>query len=104
MAAGNIWSFYSEFSAKIACIWLCFWAIRKKADVHYPLDGVGRIVRWTLVAVGFAVVYYVASSGLGYLRVAGMLVALAFLCWPNLAFYLRNLFKTGRSNGPNLTD
>ena len=29
-------SFYGSFSAKIACIWLSVWAIRRKAEVDYP--------------------------------------------------------------------
>jgi hypothetical protein len=92
---GNVVSFYGSYSAKIACIWLSVWAIRRKAEVDYPLDRSARIVRWGIVAVGFAVGYYVPGPDLWYLRVAGGFLALAFLCWPNFAYHLTNLFRRG---------
>ena len=86
-------SFYASYSAKIACIWLSVWAIRRKAEADYPLDRSARIVRWSTVAVGFAIGYYVPRPGLGYVRVAGAFLGLGFLCWPNFAYHLTNLFR-----------
>ena len=45
MQTGNILSFYGSFSAKIACIWLSVWAIRRQAEADYPLDNTARVVR-----------------------------------------------------------
>jgi hypothetical protein len=93
MMSGNIVSFYWSYSAKIACIWLSVWAIRRKAEVDYPLDRSARVVRWVTVAVGFATGYYVPGSELWYIRVAGGFLGLAFLCWPNFSYHLTNLFR-----------
>jgi len=94
--AGNILSFYGSYSAKIACIWLSVWAIRRRAEADYPLDKLTRTVRWVTVAVGFAIAYYLLGPELTYARVAGGLLGLAFLCWPNFAYHLTNLFRRGR--------
>jgi hypothetical protein len=98
MMIGNIMSFYGSFSATIACIWLSIWAIRRKAEIDYPLDRSARIVRWAIVAAGFVVGYYVPGPGLAYVRVAGGFVGLAFLCWPNFAYHLTKLFKHGSTS------
>ena len=93
MQTGNILSFYGSFSAKIACIWLSVWAIRRQAEADYPLDNTARVVRWATVAVGFAIGYYVPGPKLGYVRLAGGFLGLAFLCWPNFAYHLTDLFR-----------
>jgi hypothetical protein len=93
MRTGNIVSFYGSYSAQIVCIWLPVWAIRRKAEVDHPLDQTARVVRWITVAVGFAAGYYVPGSELWYLRVTGAFVGLAFLCWPNFAYHVTNLFR-----------
>jgi hypothetical protein len=92
---GNILSFYGSYSAGIACIWLSVWAIRRKAEVDYPLDRSARVVRWVTVAIGFGVGYYVPGPDFGYVRVAGGFLGLAFLCWPNFAYHLTNFFRRG---------
>jgi hypothetical protein len=92
---GIVLSFYGSYSAKIACIWFSVWAIRRKAEVDYPLDRSARLVRWLAVAAGFAAGYYVPGSDLWYLRVAGGFLGLAFLCWPNFAYHLTNFFRRG---------
>ena len=93
MVLASFLSFYGSYSAKIACIWLSVWAIRRKAEADYPLDRPAKIVRWTVVALGFAIGYYAPGQELGYARVAGGFLGLAFLCWPNFAYYLTNLFR-----------
>ena len=96
MASGNILSFYWGYSSKIVCMWLAIWAIRKRADADFPLDRSARIVRWAMVAVGFGIGYYVPGPGFeGYIRVGGFFLGMAFLCWPNFAHHLRNLFRRG---------
>jgi hypothetical protein len=97
MPIASFLSFYGSFSAKIACIWLSVWAIRRKAEVDYPLDNLSRSVRWSAVLAGFAVGYYVPGPGLGWVRVAGGFLGLGFLCWPNFAYHLTNLFRGASS-------
>ena len=77
----------TNFAAGILCIWLSVWAIRKKSEVDYSLDRTSRVARWVAVAFGFALVY-VPGPRLGWLRVTGYLIGLAFLCWPNFSYLL----------------
>ncbi len=98
MVVASFLSFYASYSAKIACIWLSVWAIRRRVEADYPLDRSARIVRWTVVAVGFAIGYYVPGLEIGgYVRVAGLVLGLGFLCWPNFAHHLTNLFRRNAS-------
>src|SRR5271167_2344927 len=93
MMTGNILSFYGALSAKIVCIWLSVWAIRRNAEADYALDRLARAVRWVVVFLGFAVAYYVPGPGLWCVRVAGGVLGLAFLCWPNFAYHLTRLLR-----------
>jgi|SRR6476646_1487353 len=97
MLLTNIFSFYGAFSAKIACIWLAFWAIRKSGDVDYPLDNFARGIRWLIVVIGFTLGYYIPGPNLAYLRVIAGSVGLALLCWPNLAYHLANLCRRSKT-------
>jgi hypothetical protein len=98
MVIASFLSFYASYSAKIACLWLSVWAIRRKSEADYPLDGSAQLVRWTAVVVGFAIGYYVPGQEFGgYVRVAGAFLALGFLCWPNFAYHLSNLFRANVS-------
>jgi hypothetical protein len=71
-------------------IWFVCWAIRRNAGVDYKLSGTAKVVRWTVVGAG-----YVLGAGLpgpAVTRVAPGLTGICFLCWPNLAYHLTNLF------------
>jgi hypothetical protein len=92
MKVEGILPFYAALSAKVACIWLSVWVLRKKGDVDYPLNGPARAVRWAMVVMGFAIGYYTPRPELWYVRMAGGFLGLAFLCWPNFAYYLTKLF------------
>jgi hypothetical protein len=100
MMGNNILSFYGSYSAKIACIWLSSWVLRRNAEVDLPLDRTARTVRWMAVAMGFGVGYYVHGQKWGYVRLAGFVFGLAFLCWPNFAHHLTNLFKRNKESPP----
>ena len=71
-------------------IWLSVWAIRYKADWDYKLGDAAKAVRWGVVGIG----YVLAASlpGPGIVRVMPGAAGLCFLCWPNLAYHLTNLF------------
>jgi hypothetical protein len=91
----GIVSFYLARSAMIACIWLSVWAIRRKADVDYPLDGFAQTVRWGVVVLGFTFGYL---TSLKYGRLVGFNLGLIFLCWPNFGYHLANLLRPRRSS------
>jgi hypothetical protein len=71
-------------------IWLAAWAIRYKAGWDYRLSHTAKIVRWIVVGSG----YVLAASlpGPGIVRLAAGFAGISFLCWPNLAYHLTNLF------------
>jgi len=71
-------------------IWLAIWAIRYKADWDYKLSGTAKAVRWGVVAMGY--VLAAALPGPGFVRLVPGITGLLFLCWPNLAYHLTNLF------------
>jgi hypothetical protein len=72
-----------------AGIWFASWALRYRAGWDYKLSGVAEATRWTIVLVGYllAVLLPVPTA-----RVISVLVGLAFLCWPNFAYHLTNLY------------
>ena len=92
MLIADILSFYGKLSAKIACIWLSVWVVRRSTGVDYSLDRSAKAVRWAIVAIGLAI-GYVPGPNFGYVRLGGFLLGLAFLCWPNFAYHLTALFK-----------
>jgi hypothetical protein len=73
-------------------VWFMFWAIRVSAGVDYKLNARGRSVRWAVVVVGFALTS-IPGARLGWFRFLAFLMGVSFLCWPNLAYYLNNLFE-----------
>jgi hypothetical protein len=87
------------FAAAVACIYFAAWRFRQKYEVDYLLDGFGRIVRWAVVAIGFAVAN-IPGPNTGLVRLCGFNIGLLFLCWPNCAYHLRNFIRPeGRYNG-----
>lgn len=102
----NFLSFYSAVSAKIFGVWLAVWLIRRRGEIDYPLDGPARALRWIMVGIGF-LIGYLPGSNLEYVRLGGFSVGMGFLCWPNLAYHLRNLFgtveKPPSTDEPNIT-
>ena len=82
----------TSFAAGIICIWLSFWAIRRTSEADYRLDWTSHAVRWAVVVLGFAVAQ-IPGPNLGYLRVAGYILGLAFLSWPNFAHHLVHLAR-----------
>jgi hypothetical protein len=78
--AGNI-------AGEVACIWLFVWGFRRKYEVDYALDGLALTFRWVVVAIGFLAASF-QGQNLGYVRLAGFLLGMSFLCWPNCAYHL----------------
>ena len=91
--SGNLLSFYWDHAPQIVCIWFAFWSVRRGAEADYPLNRPAKTVRWIAVSIGFFVGYYAPANFNGSIRVAAFLGGMAFLCWPNLAYHLTNLFR-----------
>jgi len=73
-----------------AVLWFCAWAVHHpRAGWDYRLSNAAKATRWTIILVG-----YVLAVSLPALtaRSIAEFIALAFLCWPNLAYHLTNLF------------
>ncbi|MGO9239834.1 MAG: DUF3592 domain-containing protein [Bryobacteraceae bacterium] len=71
-------------------IWFVIWALRYKWGWDYKLNTVAKNARWGVVCI-----CYLLAAGLpgpGPVRAVSGLVGLVFLCWPNFAYYLTNLF------------
>ena len=96
----NIFSFYSHLWLKIMCVYLSVWAIRQKGEIDYKLDRLQRAVRYSIVFFGFVLGYLAPNS---YFRVAFGSLAILFLCWPNFAYHLVNLFRRDHGSGQNVT-
>ena len=73
-------------------IWFAAWAIRYRSEIDEKLDRVAKIVRWSVVVFGYLIAS-LPGSKLGWVRVVAWFTGLLFLCWPNLAFRLRNAFR-----------
>jgi len=88
--------YFSRLAADVACIWFAVWAIRKRYDVDEKLDRAAQTVRWCIVATSFGLVL-VPGPEFKLVRIVAGVLLLAFLCWPNFAYHLRQLFKRSRA-------
>ena len=73
-------------------IWLGIWGLRRKLESDYKLDGIARAVRWCIVVTSW-IIGSIPGRGVGPLSAVAVLVALAFLWWPNFAYHLTRLFR-----------
>ena len=87
LGSGGTW-------AGVANIWFVTWAIRRKGEIDHELDSTAKFIRWLLA---------IACLGLAIqlpellkpppLRVCIGFVGVAFLVWPNLAYYLTGFLR-----------
>jgi hypothetical protein len=75
---------------KSVAIWFSLWAIRYKADWDYKLSGTAKTIRWSVVGIGYTLA--AALPGPALVRLVPGVTGICFLCWPNLAYHLTNLF------------
>jgi hypothetical protein len=87
--------------AKAFSLWLVAWAIRRKGEFDYKLDWVAQLVRWPIVAVSFAAAWRFRIPESWAYRSVALIIGLAFLCWPNFAYHLANLFRRRNSTPQN---
>jgi hypothetical protein len=72
-----------------AGIWFAAWALRHRLGWDYKLSGEAAAIRWALVLVGYLLAVLLPTPAA---RLTCGFVGLAFLCWPNFAYHLTNLF------------
>jgi len=76
--------------SRAAGVWIASWTLRYRLKCDYRLSDTARLIRWAVVLLGFALG---ASLPSAWARVTAGLVGLAFLCWPNIAYYFTNLVR-----------
>ncbi len=82
-----------QLASAVLGIYFSCWAIRYKAGLDYKLSRRAQVIRWSLVALAYAMIH-LPGPGMAFARVTAGFVGLAFLCWPNLAYRLdRLLFR-----------
>jgi len=72
-----------------AGIWFASWALRHRAGWDYKLSGAAVATRWAMVLVSFLLAVSLPTPPT---RLISLFIGLAFLCWPNFAYHLTNLF------------
>ncbi len=70
-------------------IWFASWALRYRLGWDYKLSTVAVATRWTIVLLGYLLGVSLPTPPS---RLICGFVGLGFLCWPNLAYHLTNLF------------
>lgn len=71
-------------------LWFSAWALRRKLGWDYKLSKAAQMVCWGVVGIGYGVA--TSTLGPGPVRAVALVVGLCFLCWPNLAYRLTNIF------------
>jgi hypothetical protein len=84
-------NFAFSLGSRVVCVWLPFWAMRRKYELDEELSITGRKIRWIIVIVAFTVTCIVPGPGFALVRVSFGLIGIAFLCWPNFAYRLQIL-------------
>jgi hypothetical protein len=74
--------------ARAAGVWFVVWAIRNKGGFDYKLDGLSFITRWSTVLIAFSLVFVFSRLAMSAPRLVALCIGMAFLVWPNLAYYL----------------
>jgi hypothetical protein len=90
MDAQRLISDVSFLTERSVGIWFTFWALRYRAGWDYKLNRAAKIVRWSVVGVG----YLLGASlpGPAAVRLVPGFIGVGFLCWPNFAYRLAKLF------------
>jgi hypothetical protein len=73
-------------------IWFPCWGVRRKFKLDHKLDSTAQYVRWFVIVICLVLVDFdIAPPGKWAVTIA--LTFLAFVAWPNLAFYLTQLLR-----------
>jgi len=73
---------------------LFFWAIRRKGELDYELSEAQNTPlddRRSRFPSGLSI----CQTGFDLPRISALVVGLGFLCWPNFAYHLTNVFNRG---------
>lgn len=77
-------SYAEQIAAGFVSVWFISWAIRSGYEVDDPLTTRERLLRWSIVAVGFALAF-LKGPEFKIVRIAAVLASMTLLAWPNLA-------------------
>ena len=84
---GGIW-------IAIANIWLVSWAVRHRGELDHELDSTAKFIRWMIAFVCLGVaVQFPHFLNPPPARVSVGMLGIAFLVWPNLAYYVTRFLR-----------
>ena len=90
LGAGGLW-------IAIANIWFVAWAVRHRGELDYELDSTAKLVRWLLAITCLGVaIRFPQLLNPPPLRVCIAFLGVAFVVWPNFAYYLTRLLRSLR--------
>ena len=82
-------------------IWFMFWGLRRSYELDDQLTRKERVIRWSVVIAGFALALIEGSdTAAEIIRVGGVLIAFAFLAWPNFAHMVGELVAKKKTQTP----
>jgi hypothetical protein len=90
-ALNDTLSYLSGLAGGAVGIWFFFWPLRRKYELDYNLDSAAQTVRWSIVLAGFGVAL-LPGPQFKTARIVAGIILVAFLAWPNFAYYLTLLF------------
>jgi hypothetical protein len=79
-------------------LWIAIWSVRRRGEFDLKLDRGTRKIRWSIVVAAW-ILASLPLSRFGPIRVAALFLGVAFLWWPNLAYYLMRLLRGGQTSG-----
>jgi peptidoglycan biosynthesis protein MviN/MurJ (putative lipid II flippase) len=84
---GGTAAYLSLLAKGSVSVWFIAWALRRRYELDEKLGWREQTLRWSAIAVAFAVAL-LGGSDLAAVRIIAWIVATLFLAWPNLAFHL----------------
>lgn len=88
----QMWANASRLAQAEVCIWFVVWGIRRKGEMDEKLDRTMHMVRWAIACGGWLLAS-IPGTRFGPARAVIGIVGFAFLCWPNFAYHLTNVFR-----------
>ena len=87
LGPGGIW-------VAIANIWFVSWAVRHRGELDRELDSTEKFLRWLIVIVCLGIVIqFPQFLNPPRVRVCVGFLGIAFLVWPNLAYYVARFLR-----------
>jgi hypothetical protein len=84
--------YLSGLLAGTVTIWFFFWPYRRKFELDVKLDRTEQALRWSVFLIGFSI-QLLRNPEYKWLRFVAMIVAIAFVAWPNYAHHVAMLAR-----------